>query len=53
MNIYLVICVKNLKLYDSSMLEEEEEGHVLPYIEDLVLDEQEELTKDKVLQKRS
>jgi len=41
--------VENMKLYEPSMLDEENEGQVLPSIEDLALDAQEELTKDKVL----
>jgi hypothetical protein len=52
MCIYLVVNVENLKLYDPSMLELEEE-QVLPTIEDLTPDAQEELVEDTVLQKKS
>ena len=44
--------VENLKLYEPSMLYYEEEK-ILPSIEDLAPDAQEELKKDTILQKRS
>jgi hypothetical protein len=52
MCIYSVVNVENLKLYEPSMLDQEEE-QVLPSIEDLALDAQEELEEDIVLQKWS
>jgi hypothetical protein len=42
MHIYSIVNVENLKLYETSMLDQEEE-HVLPSIEDLAPDAQEEL----------
>ena len=48
MHIYSIINVENFKLYESSMLDEEEE-QVLPSVEDLARDAQEELTEDKIL----
>ena len=42
MHIYSVLNVDNLKLYEPSMLDEEEE-HVLPSVEDLALDAQAQL----------
>jgi hypothetical protein len=48
MCIYLVVNVENLKLYEPSMLDQEEEK-VLPSIEELAPDTQEELEKDTVL----
>ena len=50
MHIYSVVNVENLKLYESSMLDQEE-GQVLPSVEDLALDTQAELIEDTVLQK--
>ena len=44
--------MENLKLYDPSMLDQEEE-EVLPSIEELAPDAQEELVEDTVLHKRS
>ena len=52
MCIYSIVVVENLKLYDPSMLDQEEE-QVLPSIEYLALDAQEELANDTLLQKRS
>jgi hypothetical protein len=48
MCIYSVVNVENLKLYEPSMLDQEEEK-VLPTIEDLAPDAQEELAEDTVL----
>ena len=45
MCIYLVVNVENLKLYDPSILDYEEE-HVLPSVEDLAPNSQEELKED-------
>ena len=50
--IYSVENVENLKLYEPSMLDPEEEK-VLPTIEVLAPNAQEELAKDEVLQKKS
>ena len=50
-HIYSVVNVDNLKLYEPSMLDQEEE-HVLPFGEDLALDAQVELTQHTVFQKR-
>ena len=36
MHIYLVVNVENPKLYEPSMLDQEDE-HALPYVEDLTL----------------
>jgi hypothetical protein len=44
--------VENMKLYEPSMLDQEEE-EVLPTIEDLALDSQVELVEDTILQKNS
>ena len=52
MCIYSVVNVKNLKLYEPSMLDQDEE-HVLPSIEDLAPYAQEKLEKYTVLQKSS
>jgi hypothetical protein len=43
MHIYLVVNVENLKLYEPSMLDQEEE-HVLPSIEELEIDAQSKLS---------
>lgn len=51
MCIYLVVHVENLKLYEPSMIDEEEE-QVLPSLEDLEPNSQGELTEDTILQKR-
>jgi hypothetical protein len=51
-HIYSIANVNNLKLYDSSMLDQKEE-RVLPTIEELAPNAQEELAKDEVLQKKS
>jgi hypothetical protein len=48
--IYSVLNVENLKLYEPSMLDQEEE-QVLPTIEDSTPDAREELEKDTILQK--
>jgi hypothetical protein len=48
MHIYLVVNVENLKLYEPSMLDQEEE-HVLHSIEDLAPYAQVELEEDIVL----
>ena len=45
MHIYSLVNVDNLKLYEPSMLDQEEEN-VLPTIEDLALDAQEEFVED-------
>jgi hypothetical protein len=50
--IYSVVNVENLKLYEPSMLDKEEE-QVLPTIEDLTPYSQEELEEDTILQKKS
>jgi hypothetical protein len=50
--IYSIVNVENLKLYEPSILDREEE-QVLPYIEYLAPDAHAELAEDKVLQKRS
>lgn len=54
MNIYSITNVKNLKLFEPSMLtEEEQEGNqVLPSIEDLVPHTMNALQEDSVLQKK-
>lgn len=51
MCIYLVVSVEYQKLYEPSMLDQEEE-HVLHSMEDLTQDSQEELIKDTIFQKR-
>jgi hypothetical protein len=48
MHIYSVVNVENLKLYDPSMLDQEEE-QVLPSIEDLAPYAQAELAEDTVI----
>jgi len=48
MYIYSVMNVDNLKFYEPSILDQEEE-QVLPSIEDLVLDAQVELEEDEIL----
>ena len=48
MRIYSIVNVVNLKLYEPSMLVQEEE-RVLYSMEDLALDAQAELTEDTVL----
>jgi hypothetical protein len=50
MCIYSVVNVENLKLYEPSMLDHEEEK--LPSIEDLAPYSQDELVENKVLKKR-
>ena len=52
MRIYSVVNVENLKLYEPSMLDQEEE-HVLHSIKDLALDDLEKLVEDMVLQNSS
>jgi hypothetical protein len=52
MHIYLVVNVDNLKLYEPSMLDQEED-HTLPTIEDSTPDAQGELVEDTILQKNS
>jgi hypothetical protein len=52
MHIYSVVNVDNLKLYEPSMLDQEEE-QVLPSIEDLAPDAQAELEEDTILKKQS
>ena len=52
MCIYSVVNVENLKLYEISMLDQEED-QVIPSIEDLAPDSQVELAEDTVLQKQS
>jgi hypothetical protein len=46
--IYSIVNVKNLKLYESSILDQEEEKH-LPSIEYLAPDSHEELEEDTIL----
>jgi hypothetical protein len=53
MCIYSVVNVENLKLYELSMLDMDQDEQVLPFIEDLALDAQEELVEDTILQKQS
>ena len=48
MHIYSVVKAENLKLYEPSMLDQEEE-HTLPFMKDLPPDDQEELKKDIIL----
>jgi hypothetical protein len=48
MHIYSVLNVDNLKLYEPSMLDEEEE-QVLPFIEELVTNALVELLEDTIL----
>jgi hypothetical protein len=52
MHIYSTVNVDNLKLYEPSMLDQEEE-EVLPSIEDLAPNAQAELEEDTILQKWS
>jgi len=52
MCIYFAMNVENLKLYEPSMLDQEEE-QVLLFVEDLAPDVQAELIEDTILQKRS
>jgi hypothetical protein len=52
MHIYPVVNVENLKLYEPSMLDQEEE-QVLPSIEDLAPNAQAKFAKDIVSQKQS
>lgn len=51
MCIYSVVNVENLKLYEPSMLDQEEK-EVLPSMEDLTPNAKEDLKKDTFLQKR-
>jgi len=53
MNIYSLVNVENLKLYEPSMLDNETKEYVLPTIEDLSLEAQEEFSEDTILQKKS
>ena len=48
MRIYSIVNVDNLKLYEPSMLDQEEE-HVLPFVEYLAPNYQKELTEDTIL----
>lgn len=48
MHIFSVMNVENIKLYRPSMLDQEEE-HVLPYLEDFLPYSQGKLTKDAIL----
>ena len=53
MGIYFVVNSKNLKFFEPSMLDEdEEEGTILPSIEDLVQDAQSKLDHDTILQRK-
>ena len=52
MHIYFVLNVKDVKLYESSMLDNEHE-QVLPSLEDLVLEDRTELKEDTFLQNNS
>jgi hypothetical protein len=49
MHIYSVVNVENMKLYEPSMLDQETEEQVLPTIEELALEAQEELVEDTIL----
>jgi hypothetical protein len=51
MPIYFVVNVENLKLYDPSMLDQEEE-HILPTIEDLAPYAHAELAEDTFLKRK-
>jgi hypothetical protein len=53
MCIYLVVIMENLKLYEPSMLDDEEVEQVLPSIVDLALDAHAEFAENFFLQKRS
>jgi hypothetical protein len=52
MCIYSIVNVENLKLYEPSMFDQEEE-QVLPSIEQLALEAQTKLVDNTILQKRS
>jgi len=52
MCIYSVVNVENIKLYEPSMLDQENERQVLPTIKDLAPKAQVEFTKDTVLLKK-
>jgi hypothetical protein len=52
MHIFLVVNVDNLKLYEPSMLDQEED-QFLPSIYELVLDAHVDLKEDTILQNRS
>ena len=52
MTIYSAANVKNLRLFEPSMLDYEEEGLLLPSIEDISLEIQLELEEDVVLQRK-
>ena len=53
MGIYSVVNSENLKLFEPSMFDEdEEEGPILPSIEDLIPDAQAELDQDTILQRK-
>lgn len=52
MCIYSIVNVENLKLYEPSMLDQEEE-QVLPFVEDLAPNSQAKLIEDAVLKKRN
>ena len=53
-NIYSVLNVENLKLYDPSMLIEDKAGldQILPSIDDLAPNTMDELKEDTILQKK-
>jgi hypothetical protein len=50
MHIYSITNLENLKLYDPSMLDEDEDIQVLPSIEDMASNAQEKSPKDIILQ---
>ena len=54
MNIYLVVNVEHLKLYEPSMLTEDEVGsdQILSSIDDLVHNTMDELKEETILQKK-
>ena len=54
MNIYSVVNVEHLKLYEPSMLIEDEEGldHILWSIDDLAPNTMDELKEDTILEKK-
>lgn len=51
MLIFSIVNANNLRLYEPSILDENEEGQVLPSIEYLTLDAWEELLEDTIIKK--
>ena len=49
MNIYSVINVENINPFEPSIIDEDSAEPLLPAMEDLVLDQQEELAEDTIL----